>query len=73
MKTLRAKPAERLPGARFINWKKTAAPTAGFFWLTAFYVVYCARPEDWIPGLTHIPPGEDCRIFALLGIAYLPG
>jgi len=26
-----------------------------FFWLSAFYFVYCARPEDWIPGLAYIP------------------
>ncbi len=28
---------------------------AAFFWLSAFFVVYCARPEDWIPGLRYLP------------------
>ena len=28
---------------------------AAFFWLSAFFVVYCARPEDWVPGLNYIP------------------
>ncbi len=68
MKTLQAKPAERQVGARFLDWRKPAAPSAGFFWLTAFYVVYCARPEDWIPGLTHIPMAKIAGIFALLAL-----
>jgi uncharacterized membrane protein YfcA len=34
---------------------KMADPTKGaFFWLTAFFVVYCTRFQDFIPGL---PPG----------------
>src|ERR1022692_516528 len=44
-------------------------PLSGaFFWLCAFYVVYCARPEDWIPGLTYIPLAKISGIFALLGL-----
>jgi len=28
----------------------------GAYWaLLAFYVIYCARPEDWIPGLAYVP------------------
>ena len=34
---------------------KTASLQGAFFWLSAFYVVYCARPEDWIPGLYLFP------------------
>jgi len=35
------------------NAEQNHEPLPGaFFWLCAFYVVYCARPEDWIPGLT---------------------
>ena len=45
-------------------------PLAGaFFWLSAFFVVYCARPEDWIPGLTYIPMAKisgSCALLALL-------
>lgn len=29
--------------------------SAAFFWLTAFYFAYCARPEDWIPPLGSVP------------------
>jgi len=39
-----------------------------FFWLSAFYVVYCARPEDWIPGLAYIPLAKISALFALLGL-----
>ena len=47
----------------------TRAPLSGaFFWLGAFYVVYCARPEDWIPGVQYIPLAKITGIFALLGL-----
>ena len=37
-------------------------PLAGaFFWLSAFYVVYCARPEDWIPPAQIYSSGKDFR------------
>jgi O-antigen ligase len=39
-----------------------------FFWLSAFYVVYCARPEDWIPGLKHSPLAKISAIFAIIGL-----
>ncbi len=45
------------------------APLGGaFFWLSAFYVVYCARPEDWIPGLKYIPLAKITGVFAFLGL-----
>ncbi len=39
-----------------------------FFWLSAFYLVYCARPEDWIPGLGHIPLAKITGILAFLAL-----
>jgi len=39
-----------------------------FFWLMAFYVVYCARPEDWIPGLAYIPLAKITGICAFIGL-----
>jgi hypothetical protein len=49
-------------------------PLAGaFFWLSAFYLVYCARPEDWIPGLKYIPLAKISGIFALLGLIVSAG
>jgi len=49
-------------------------PLAGaFFWLSAFYLVYCARPEDWIPGLQYVPLAKISAIFALLGLLLSAG
>ncbi|MGH9513709.1 MAG: O-antigen ligase family protein [Terriglobales bacterium] len=43
-----------------------------FTWLCAFYVVYCARPEDWIPGIKYLPLAKISVFFALLGLLALP-
>jgi hypothetical protein len=39
-----------------------------FFWLSAFFVVYCARPEDWIPGLKYFPLAKLTAIPAIWGL-----
>jgi O-antigen ligase len=39
-----------------------------FFWLSAFYVVYCTRPEDWIPVVGHLPLAKISAILALIGL-----
>jgi O-antigen ligase len=41
-----------------------AAPKA-FFWLSALKLVYCSRPEDWVPGLSHVPLAKITAICAL--------
>jgi hypothetical protein len=38
-----------------------------------FYLVYCARPEDWIPGLKYIPLAKISGIFALVGLLVSAG
>lgn len=49
-------------------------PLAGaFFWLSAFYVVYCARPEDWLPVLAYIPLAKISAVFALLSLLMSAG
>lgn len=48
--------------------KKPANLKGAFFWLSAFYFVYCARPEDWIPILKYIPLAKITGVFALLGL-----
>lgn len=48
--------------------QKDPGPSGAFFWLTIFYVVYCARPEDWIPGLTYIPLAKITGICAFLSL-----
>jgi len=39
-----------------------------YFWLAVFCVVYCARPEDWIAGLTVLPLAKISGVFALIGL-----
>jgi hypothetical protein len=47
----------------------TREPQAGaFFWLSAFFFVYCARPEDWIPGMKLIPLAKITGILAMWGL-----
>lgn len=53
------------------RWKsyKVADPTKfAFIWLSAFFIVYCARPEDWIPGLSFLPLAKITAIMALFGL-----
>jgi O-Antigen ligase len=48
---------------------RVADPTKmAFFWLCAFFVVYCARPEDWVPGLKYLPLAKITAILALWGL-----
>ena len=53
-----------IPGRRELS--PVVDPTkAAFFWLSAFFVVYCARPEDWIPGLGYLPCAKITAILAM--------
>ena len=42
--------------------------TGAFFWLTAFYFVYCARPVDLVPMLGVIQPAKLTGILATLSL-----
>lgn len=55
-----------LESARPTPGKETL--TGAFFWLSAFYLVYCARPEDWIPGLDYIPLAKITGFLALVAL-----
>ncbi|MGH9404131.1 MAG: O-antigen ligase family protein [Terriglobia bacterium] len=47
--------------------KSAKEPLSGaFFWVLAFFVVYCARPEDWIPGVAHLHLALVAGVFALI-------
>jgi O-antigen ligase len=49
-------------------------PLAGaYFWVLAFFVVYCARPEDWIPGVSHLHLAKIVGGFALLAFVMSVG
>jgi len=59
--------AAEIPGRR--RSIRLADPTRmGFFWLSAFFIVYCARPEDWVPGLKYIPCAKVTAILAMWGL-----
>jgi len=56
------KPERRIPF-------RAADPTRNaFFWLSGFFVVYCARPEDYIPGLKYLPLAKITAIMAMWGL-----
>ena len=44
------------------------ATKGAFFWLSGFFVVYCARPEDWVPGLRYAPLAKITAILAMWGL-----
>src|SRR5690242_2933183 len=50
--------------------KRKDVMAAAFFWLSAFFIVYCARPEDWIPGLSHLPLAKITGFGALLALLF---
>lgn len=51
------------------SFARAKDPTnAAFFWLSGFFVVYCARPEDWIPGLKYAPLAKITAILAMWGL-----
>src|SRR5438309_9047019 len=38
--------------------------------LLLFMVIYCARPEDWIPGLSVVPLAKIAGVLALLALMF---
>ncbi len=58
-----AEVSERRPSFRVADPTKMA-----FFWLSGFFVIYCARPEDWIPGLKYFPLAKITAILAIWGL-----
>jgi len=56
-----------------VQVKKPDPVSKPFFWLTAFYFVYCARPEDWITPLAHLPLAKITAICAFIGLVAARG
>jgi len=53
----------------FVDPLRKSEPLKGaYFWLAVFYLVYCARPEDWIPGLQSVPLAKISGVFAIVGL-----
>src|SRR5712692_4949714 len=49
-----------------LQMPRRSEPMAGaYFALLLFVIVYCGRPEDWIPGLHFIPLGKTTGVIAL--------
>jgi len=55
--------------AHFRSTERPEPLGTAYFWLLAFFVVYCARPEDWIPGLHQAPLAKITGILALVAFA----
>jgi O-Antigen ligase len=53
---------------RRISFRASDPTKSAFFWLSGFFVVYCARPEDWIPGLKYFPLAKITAILAMWGL-----
>jgi O-antigen ligase len=58
-------------GTRPLSEKETLG--GAFFWLSAFFFVYCARPEDWIPGFGYIPLAKITGLLALVALLMSAG
>jgi hypothetical protein len=41
-----------------------------FFWLSAFYLVYCGRPEDWLGGMGVVPLAKITSVGAVLAFVF---
>jgi len=54
------------------NQRLKSAGTA-FFWLAAFFIIYCARPEDWIPAIGIVPLAKITGIGAFLAFLFGTG
>jgi putative inorganic carbon (HCO3(-)) transporter len=49
-------------------------PLAGaYVWLLLFMAIYCARPEDWVPGLMVVPLAKITGILALIALLLAMG
>lgn len=48
--------------------RKKEVLSGAFFWLTAFYFIYCARPTDFTPGLNEIPLAKIAALLAILSL-----
>jgi O-antigen ligase len=60
--------AQQRVSPRAFTLPKKEVLSGAFFWLGAFYFVYCARPEDWVPGMSYLPLAKITSILALLAL-----
>lgn len=60
---IEAAPEKRVASLRMADPTKKA-----FFWLSAFFVVYCARPEDWMGVVAYLPLAKITAVLAIWGL-----
>ncbi|HTR23293.1 MAG TPA: O-antigen ligase family protein [Terriglobales bacterium] len=53
---------------RRLNFQAADPTRASFFWLSVFFVVYCARPGDYVPLLGYLPLAKISGILAMWGL-----
>lgn len=58
---------------RVVQVPEKDALSGAFFWLTAFYVVYCARPGDFFQVLGYIPLAKITGLLALVSLVVAAG
>jgi O-antigen ligase len=63
-----ATPDKEHPFGKWSAPKERLSLRAGFFWLSAFYLVYCARPQEVIPKMEWLPVAKVTGAFALLSL-----
>ena len=54
--------------SRRLNFQVADPTRASFFWLSVFFVVYCARPGDYVPLLGYLPLAKISGILAMWGL-----
>ncbi len=53
--------------------QKEEVLSGAFFWLTAFYLIYCARPGDMIPALSVVPLAKISGVLTTLALVFSLG
>ena len=68
---MRVMAADSIAAPRTIRHRKPLG--AAYIWLLLFMVVYCARPEDWIPGLQYLPLAKITGGLAVVALLFALG
>lgn len=62
------KPTDWVSAQRYTSRRK---PLIGaYVALVLFMAIYCARPEDWVPGLSNVPLAKITGILAVLALVF---
>jgi hypothetical protein len=56
-----------------ISTKAREPLASAYFWVLAFFLLYCARPGDWLPGLNHLHLAKIVGAFAFIAFLMAVG